>query len=123
MTTTPATDHTAPANTVARSEVIDQLSRKLRSVLGPDAVIDDHQRLRTYECDGLAQYKVTPALAVLPEDTAGGQAVVRACNEAGVPFVPRGSGTGLSGGALPRPDGVLIVTSRMRSIDEIDRAK
>src|SRR3954453_3999554 len=121
MTTTPATDHTAPANTVARSEVIDQLSRKLRSVLGPDAVIDDHLRLRTYECDGLAHYKVTPALAVLPEDAIGVQKVVRACVDAGVPFVARGSGTGLSGGALPRADGVLIVTSRMRSIVEIDR--
>jgi len=89
-------------------------------VLGDDAVITDHQRLRTYECDGLAQYKVTPALVVLPETTAQVAAVVRACADEGVPFVARGSGTGLSGGALPHADGVLIVTSRMRSILQLD---
>ena len=105
-----------------RSAVIAELARNLKSKLGADKVIDDHARLRTYECDGLAQYKVTPALAVLPEDAPGVQTVVRACNAAGVPFVARGSGTGLSGGALPHAEGVLIVTSRMRSITEIDRA-
>src|SRR4051794_38184466 len=104
-----------------RSAVIERLARTCRSKLGADSVIDDHQRLRTYECDGLAHYKVTPALAVLPEDAIGVQKVVRACVDAGVPFVARGSGTGLSGGALPHADGVLIVTSRMRSIVEIDR--
>ena len=92
------------------------LADRLRPVLGDDAVITDHQRLRTYECDGLAHYKVTPALVVLPETTAQVAAVVRACADDGVPFVARGSGTGLSGGALPHADGVLIVTSRMRSI-------
>ncbi|MET7991834.1 FAD-linked oxidase C-terminal domain-containing protein [Amycolatopsis sp. NPDC005232] len=97
------------------------LAERLRAALGPDSVIDDHQRLRTYECDGLAHYKVTPALAVLARDTAAVVETVRACAEAEVPFVARGSGTGLSGGALPRADGVLIVTSRMRHIIEIDR--
>jgi glycolate oxidase len=121
VTTTTEAGGSAPAVTVDRPGVIDKLSRRLRSELGAEAVIDDHLRLRTYECDGLAHYKVTPALAVLPEDAVGVQKVVRACVEAGVPFVARGSGTGLSGGALPRADGVLIVTSRMRSIVEIDR--
>jgi glycolate oxidase len=90
-----------------------------RAALPTDAVIDDHIRLRTYECDGLAHYKVTPALVVLPQTTAQVAAVVRACAEHGVPFVARGSGTGLSGGALPRADGVLIVTARMRTIREV----
>ncbi|MCU1617656.1 MAG: glcD [Frankiales bacterium] len=90
-----------------------------RAALPPDALIEDHIRLRTYECDGLAHYRVTPALVVLPETTDQLAAVVRACAEHGVPFVARGSGTGLSGGALPRADGVLVVTSRMRSIREI----
>src|SRR3954464_11997193 len=98
------------------------LADRLRPVLGDDAIITDHQRLRTYECDGLAHYKVTPALVVLPETTAQVAAVVRACAQEGVPFVARGSGTGLSGGALPHADGVLIVTSRMRSILELDVA-
>ena len=106
----------------ARPPRIAGLADQLRAALGPDAVIDDHQRLRTYECDGLAHYKVTPALVVLPADAAGIAETVRACAEAGVPFVARGSGTGLSGGALPHAEGVLIVTSRLRRIVEIDRA-
>src|SRR3954465_5606391 len=97
------------------------LADRLRPVLGDDAIITDHQRLRTYECDGLAHYKVTPALVVLPETTAQVAAVVRACAEQGVPFVARGSGTGLSGGELPRADGVLIVTSRVPPSPEIRR--
>jgi glycolate oxidase len=96
------------------------LATRLRAALGDDSVIDDHQRLRTYECDGLAHFKVTPALVVLPRDSAGIAEVVRACAEAGVPFVARGSGTGLSGGALPHADGVLIVTSLLRRIIEVD---
>jgi glycolate oxidase len=92
-----------------------------RAVLPEDGLIDDHIRLRTYECDGLAHYKVTPALVVLPENAEQLAAVVRACAEHGVPFVARGSGTGLSGGALPRADGVLIVTARMRTIREVRR--
>jgi glycolate oxidase len=82
-------------------------------------VITDRQELRTYECDGLAHYKVVPALVVLARDAGDVAATVRACAEAGVPFVARGSGTGLSGGALPHPDGVLIVTSRMREVVEV----
>jgi len=97
------------------------LAEQLRPVLGKDAVITDHQRLRTYECDGLAHYKVTPALVVLAESTEHVAMVVRACAAHGIPFVARGSGTGLSGGALPHAEGVLIVMSKMRRILEIDR--
>jgi glycolate oxidase len=97
------------------------LADRLRTALGAEAVITDHQRLRTYECDGLAHYRVTPALVVLAESAADVATVVRACAAHGVPFVARGSGTGLSGGALPHADGVLIVMSRMRRILEIDR--
>jgi glycolate oxidase len=98
------------------------LAAQLRPLLGEEAVITDHQRLRTYECDGLAHYKVTPALVVLPRTAAQVAAVVRACADAGVPFVARGSGTGLSGGALPHADGVLVVTSRMRAVLDLDIA-
>src|SRR5687767_2983009 len=99
---------------------IDALAARLRAGLAPDQVLTDRQQLRTYECDGLAVYKVTPALVALPETTAQVRVVVRACADAGVPFVARGSGTGLSGGALPHPDGVLIVTSKLRRILEVD---
>jgi glycolate oxidase len=96
------------------------LAAALRDRIGAEAVITDRQRLRTYECDGLAHYKVTPAVVALPHDTAQVAAVVSACVDAGVPYVARGSGTGLSGGALPHADGVLVVTSQMRSILEVD---
>ncbi|MFR9779139.1 FAD-linked oxidase C-terminal domain-containing protein [Micromonospora sp. MS34] len=98
---------------------IEALAAALRAAIGAERVISDRQQLRTYECDGLAQYKVVPALVALPDDAAQCAAVVRACVAAGAPFVARGSGTGLSGGALPHADGVLVVTSRMREIVEV----
>ena len=99
---------------------IDVLRREFLELLGPDGVISDGPQLRTYECDGLTGYRVRPALVVLPTTTEHVAAVVGACHRAGVPFVARGSGTGLSGGALPHADGVLIVLARMRAILHVD---
>jgi glycolate oxidase len=96
--------------------------RRLEEIVGADSIITDRQQLWTYECDGLSQYRVIPAVVVLPQTTTEVAEVVTLCAEAGVPFVARGSGTGLSGGALPAADGVLIVTSRMRTIVEVDCA-
>src|SRR5258706_7462351 len=96
------------------------VARRLRCDLGDAAVITDPATRRTYECDGLTSYRSTPGLVVLPEDAAGVRATVLACRDAGVPFVARGSGTGLSAGALPEADGVLIVTARMRRILDVD---
>ncbi|MCA1188481.1 MULTISPECIES: FAD-linked oxidase C-terminal domain-containing protein [unclassified Saccharopolyspora] len=101
---------------------LDRLVRHLRTALPERAVITDPQRLRTYECDGLASHRVVPAVVVLPETTEQVQHVVTACAEQDVPFVARGSGTGLSGGALPHSDGVLIVTAKMRRILDVDIA-
>jgi glycolate oxidase len=98
---------------------IDAVAEVARRLLPPDGVITDLARLRTYECDGLAHYRVVPALVVMPEDAEQLAAVVRACAEHRVPYVARGSGTGLSGGALPHAEGVLVVTSRMRSIIDL----
>jgi glycolate oxidase len=99
-----------------RDDALAAVERRARDMLSDEGVISDHARLRTYECDGLAHYRVTPALVVIPENVEQLAAVVRACAEHQLPFVARGSGTGLSGGALPHADGVLIVTSRMRAI-------
>jgi len=96
------------------------LAERLRAAIGHANVLTDRAQLRTYECDGLAVYKVMPAIVTLPETADQVQAVVGACVEAKVRFVARGSGTGLSGGALPHADGVLIVTSKLRSILEMD---
>jgi glycolate dehydrogenase FAD-linked subunit len=95
---------------------VDAVAEHLRGRLAPAQVITDRQELRTYECDGLAQYKVIPGLVVLPHTAEEVAETVRACAEAGIPFVARGSGTGLSGGALPHADGVLVVTAQMRRI-------
>ena len=94
---------------------------ELRPFLPAGGIVTDPAELRTYDCDGLMHYRVVPALVVLPETAEQVAATVRACATRGIPFVARGSGTGLSGGALPHADGVLIVMSRMRSILEIDR--
>ncbi|WP_018155049.1 FAD-linked oxidase C-terminal domain-containing protein [Demetria terragena] len=98
---------------------VDVVRARLARELPPGALITDRTRLRTYECDGLLLYRVTPALVVLAQDADMIQRAVRACSDARVPFVARGSGTGLSGGALPHADGVLIVTSQLRTIREI----
>lgn len=102
--------------------MMNKLVAALRALLPDDSVITDPVRLRTYECDGLTYHRATPGVVVLPGTAEQVAQVVRLCAEHGVPFVARGSGTGLSGGALPREDGVLIVTSRMRAILEIDLA-
>jgi glycolate oxidase len=115
--TGPVPDEVAREDTGAQLEA---LARRCRALLGDEAVITDEARRRTYECDGLAAYTVVPGLVVLAPDTPTIREVVRLCNGLGVPFVARGSGTGLSGGALPHADGVLIVTSRMRDILDVD---
>src|SRR5215472_2344080 len=101
---------------------VTSLIPRLTEICGSDAVITDPMELRTYECDGLTAHRCAPGLVVLPQTADQVAAVVRECAQAKIPFVARGSGTGLSGGALPRADGVLIVTARMRKIIEIDPA-
>ncbi len=77
-------------------------------------------QLQTYECDGLTAFRVTPAAVVLPRTTEQVQSVVRICAKHKIPFVARGSGTGLSGGALPAEGSVVICLSRMNRILNID---
>jgi glycolate oxidase len=96
------------------------LVRALEGICGRERVITHPHRLRTYESDGLLHYRAAPLLAVLPDDGEEVAKVVRTCHEAGVPWVARGAGTGLSGGALPVAEGVLIVLSRLRRILEVD---
>jgi glycolate oxidase len=96
------------------------LIARLRDALGPEGVLSEHEQLRTYESDALTSLATRPGLVVLPTSTEQVRVVVRACHEAGVPFVARGSGTGLSGGALPAPGGVVISLSRMRAILRVD---
>src|SRR5258707_10530353 len=82
--------------------------------------IREPEQLRTYECDGLTGRRVVPSLVALPANAAEVQAVVRLCNEEGIPFVARGAGTGLSGGALPVAEGIVISLARLTRILDID---
>ena len=96
------------------------LVARLVEICGREQVLTHPDALATYRSDGLAQYRQTPLAAVLPGSGAEVQAVVRACFEAEVPWVARGSGTGLSGGALPVANGVLIVLARLRRILSVE---
>ena len=85
-----------------------------------DGMVRDDAELLTYETDGLVKLRSRPGAVVLPTSTEQVQAVVKLRHESGVPFVARGQGTGLSGGAMPHPDGVLIALTRMNRILDID---
>lgn len=93
---------------------------QLAQIVGMDGMVRDDAELLTYETDGLVKLRSRPGAVVLPTSTEQVQAVVKLCHETGVPFVARGQGTGLSGGAMPHPDGVLIALTRMNRILDID---
>ncbi len=94
----------------------------LADALPPGSVVRDPSELLVYESDALVHLRSTPGAVVLPRSAAEVQTTVRLCHEHGVPFVARGHGTGLSGGALPHPEGVLIVLSRLNQIVDVDAA-
>ena len=94
----------------------------LSDIVGRDAVFTAPDQCLVYECDMLVYYKGAPDVVVLPASTAEVAAVVRACLDAGVPIVPRGSGTGLIGGAMAARGGVMIGVNRMDRILEVDLA-
>jgi len=96
------------------------LVAEFRSFLGADSVLHDVEELKPYECDGLTAYRQTPLLVVLPETIEQVQRVLHVCAENQVPVVARGAGTGLSGGALPLADGVLLVLAKFNRILSMD---
>ncbi len=103
--------------------VLDRRARiisRLQEVLPAEAVIHDDRAIRAYECDALTAYRCPPLAAVLPGSTEEVAAIMRICHDEGVPVIPRGSGTGLAGGALPTADSVLLGVARMRDVLEVD---
>jgi glycolate oxidase len=94
--------------------------KQFEAVVGKNGVVQRREELITYECDGLTSYRQRPAVVVLPRTTEQVAEVVKICDRHSVPFIARGSGTGLSGGALPVENCVLIVTSLMRQILSVD---
>ena len=95
-----------------------ELVKRLLSVLPRDAVIDHEAETKAYECDALSAYRCPPIAAVLPRTTEEIAAILKICNEMQVPVVPRGSGTSLSGGALPTADSVILGVARMNAVLE-----
>jgi len=93
---------------------------ELRGILGPQGLISSPEEIKTYECDALTNFRVVPSAVVLPGSVEEVQAVVRLCHRERIPFVARGSGTGLSGGALPVKGAIVIGLARMKRILEVD---
>jgi glycolate oxidase len=104
----------------ATGKVTEAVRREIGEIVGEGGLISEPAQLRTYECDGLTGFRVVPALVVLPASTDEVAAVVRVCAREHIPFVARGAGTGLSGGALPIADGIVIGLQRMRQILSVD---
>jgi glycolate oxidase len=94
----------------------------LRAIDPALTVVADDEGLKPFETDAFISHRATPMLAVLPETERQVRDVVRACGALGVPVVSRGAGTGISGGAIPRTDGVLVVLTKMRHIVEVNPA-
>jgi glycolate oxidase len=97
-----------------------QLLEGLKPILDPQYILATDEQLKPFECDGLSVYRELPLVAVLPGSTSEVQAVIKLCHELSVPLVTRGAGTGLSAGARPHPDGLLLVLSRLSRILEIN---
>lgn len=93
---------------------------RLLRILDPDGVISSPDELIVYECDALTGYRIKPIFVVLPKSAREVSEIIKLCNQENIPFVPRGAGTGLSGGALPTEEGIVISLSRMNRILEID---
>lgn len=98
----------------------DRCAAQLREFLPREAVLVDEENLRPYECDGLSAYRRLPWIAVLPETVEQVGRILRLCHEHEIPVVARGAGTGLSGGALPLENGVLLSLSKFNRIIEVD---
>ena len=115
MLTMPAADESVLAR---RAEIV----AALRDIVPGEGVIDAEEERRAYECDGLSAYRQLPMVVVLPSTVEQVSAVLRYCHEQKIRVVPRGAGTGLSGGALPLADGVLLGLGKFNRILEIDYA-
>ncbi|OIQ94344.1 putative FAD-linked oxidoreductase [mine drainage metagenome] len=97
-----------------------ELIRQLRDILPADSVLFELEDLKPFECDGLSAYRQIPLAVVLPETEEQVREILRVCRRENIPVVARGSGTGLSGGALPLTDGVLLSLSKFKRILAVD---
>ena len=101
----------------ARKDII---VKDLKKIMNPEYVLDHKDELRPFETDGLSAYKQKPMIVVFPENTDEVSKILSYCNSEKIKVVPRGAGTGLSGGALPLADCVLLCLGKFNKILEID---
>ena len=99
----------------------DALLRELAQIVGRDQLLTESSELAVYECDGLTHLRHTPRAVVLPKTTEEVAEIAKTCHRRQVPFVARGAGTGLSGGALATAQGIIIHLSRMSDVLEVNR--
>ncbi len=97
-----------------------RILQEFRTVVGDAGLITKEEELRVYECDGLTNFRVMPNAVLLPTTAEQVRGIVRICHRQKIPFVARGSGTGLSGGALPVQNGIVISLARLNRILEVD---
>jgi len=97
-----------------------EVINRLQQILGAPGVTEDETDLLVYECDALTLFKNKPDVVVFPQTTEQVAQIVRVANEYRIPFVPRGAGTGLSGGAVAMEGGIIIELQRMNRILSID---
>jgi glycolate oxidase len=112
----------APQLAVPSEAMRQSLVRRLREFLPRDAVLTDAEELHPYECDGLSAYRKLPWIVALPETVEQVGRILKLCSKEKISVVARGAGTGLSGGALPLEDGVLLSLAKFTRIIEIDTA-
>lgn len=103
-------------NAIAQADLI----KALRRILPAHSVLADAEQTRPYECDSLTTYRQLPRLVVLPENEEQILAVLAICKQYQIPIVARGAGTGLSGGAMPVADGIVLSTAKLKKIVRID---
>jgi glycolate oxidase len=113
----------SPSHTDTRIQAQRALSAALHGILPASAILASDEALRPYECDGLSAYRCVPLAVVLPETVEQVQAVLRLCHARKIPVVARGAGTGLSGGALPHAEGLILSLARFNRILSIDPAQ
>ncbi len=114
--TTPVAESAVAKATIDKATLL----VRLREIVTPDALLFDEEALRPYECDALSAYRRLPMIVVLPSTIEAVQAIMRLCYQHNVPVIARGAGTGLSGGATPVGDGVVLSLARFMSILKID---
>ena len=97
-----------------------EIINKLKKIINPENVLSENEEMRPYETDALSAYKQMPLAVILPENTQEVSVVLKYCNKENIKVIPRGAGTGLSGGALPLQDAILLGLGKFNKILEID---